>query len=449
MDTKTILIGALVVATIIALVYYLRPVSKPTSNQTVSGIVPIIPPTQLAQSMPTTTSAPVDASVLTPTTTVSDITGSNSSLSTSISKVDVPTNSDLNTTLTLPATITPAPITPAPITPVATTVVPTTTTSAIVPITTILPATTVSPTTVASTTAVASTTTVAPTTTVSPITVVSSPTTTVSPSTAVSSPATTTATTTAATTTTSITSAITNAVTAVVAAIIPKISTAEECEKAGANYRIYYSKTTPRPIQIGSWAQLNPGCSVQTGGDWATHWNTYSAGSDIYNKYTSVPYSFLNSAGISNATDCEKAGINYRIYYNKTTPRPIQIGSWPQLNPGCSVQTGGDWATHWNNNSTGSDIYNRYTTVLPSFINSAGISNATDCEKAGINYRIYSNKTTPRPIQIGSWPQVGPGCSVQSGGDWATHWNNNSAGSDIYNKYTTVLPSFINWTAPK
>jgi hypothetical protein len=147
--------------------------------------------------------------------------------------------------------------------------------------------------------------------------------------------------------------------------------------------------------------------------------------------------------------DCEKAGINYRIYYNKTTPRPIQIGSWPQLNPGCSVQTGGDWATHWNNNSAGSDIYNKYTTVLPSFINSAGISNATDCEKAGANYRIYSNKTTPRPIQIGSWAQLNPGCSVQSGGDWATHWNTYSAGSDIYNKYTTVLPSFINWTAPE
>lgn len=321
--TSTILIGVFVVATIIALAYYLWPVSKPIPNSTLSGIVPIVAPQQLAQSMPAPTQAPVSAPILTDTPVVN--TNTPISVSTPITSVDVPTNSDLNTTLTLPATITPAPITiDTPInTPINTPITP-------------MPAPITTPTTYQTTSAIVPITTqpIADSTTGS----------------------------------TTITGAITGAVAAVVAAITPAISSSADCNTAGANYLKSVNKTHNMPIKIGSWDTIRPGCSVQSGGDWSINWNTNSAGADTKGMYTDVPYSFLNPTTVLSAVDCDKAGTNYRAYYNKTTPRMMQSGSWNDIKPGCSVQSGGDWATHWNTNSAGADTKSMYTEVLPSFI---------------------------------------------------------------------------------
>jgi hypothetical protein len=36
--------------------------------------------------------------------------------------------------------------------------------------------------------------------------------------------------------------------------------------------------TAKRPLQTGSWAHVPPGCTVQSGADWAAHWNTLASG---------------------------------------------------------------------------------------------------------------------------------------------------------------------------
>mmetsp|Transcript_6256 Transcript_6256/g.16195 ORF Transcript_6256/g.16195 Transcript_6256/m.16195 type:complete len:145 (-) Transcript_6256:18-452(-) len=47
-----------------------------------------------------------------------------------------------------------------------------------------------------------------------------------------------------------------------------------------------------------------------------------------------------------------------------------------------------------------------------------------DCLSAAI--AAYGSKVTAtRPLQEGNWDWVPAGCSVQSGGDWAAHYNHN------------------------
>ena len=53
--------------------------------------------------------------------------------------------------------------------------------------------------------------------------------------------------------------------------------------------------------------------------------------------------------------------------------------------------------------------------------------------------------TAKRTMQTGSWHWVPPGCSVQSGGDFAAHWN--TAGGKNDGSYTGVhVSNFIRWT---
>ena len=46
----------------------------------------------------------------------------------------------------------------------------------------------------------------------------------------------------------------------------------------------------------------------------------------------------------------------------------------------------------------------------------------TGCLSSAVK-QFGSKVTAKRPLQTGSWDQVPPGCTVQSGGDWAAHWN--------------------------
>lgn len=71
------------------------------------------------------------------------------------------------------------------------------------------------------------------------------------------------------------------------------------------------------------------------------------------------------------------------------------------------------------------------------------ITTKEDCNQAGMHYLQATGHTPGRPIQVGSWGWVKPGCSVQSGGDWAIHWNTNPAGVDTKNFYTTVDSSHL------
>lgn len=57
--------------------------------------------------------------------------------------------------------------------------------------------------------------------------------------------------------------------------------TKDECEAANAAL-MESGKSASRTLVVGGWHHVPPGCSTQSGGDYAAHWNTLS-GSKILN----------------------------------------------------------------------------------------------------------------------------------------------------------------------
>jgi hypothetical protein len=53
----------------------------------------------------------------------------------------------------------------------------------------------------------------------------------------------------------------------------------------------------------------------------------------------------------------------------------------------------------------------------------------SECD-ASAKLVLPAGKTMGRTIQVGSWPQVPPGCSLQSNGDWTPHYNKGSGKND-------------------
>jgi hypothetical protein len=70
-----------------------------------------------------------------------------------------------------------------------------------------------------------------------------------------------------------------------------------------------------------------------------------------------------------------------------------------------------------------------------------------ECEAAANS--LVPNGHKVRPLQSGSWNYVPPGCSVQSGGDWAVHYNTEKKASNdgSYSPVCKADPSAT--TAPK
>jgi hypothetical protein len=152
---------------------------------------------------------------------------------------------------------------------------------------------------------------------------------------------------------------------------------------------------------------------------------------------------------ITTQDECNRAGNNYLKERGFTPGRPIQAGSWSWVNPGCTVQSGGDWAIHWNSDPNGKDERYHYTTINPSYLNMGSVNTPTnittfeECDRAGNKYLADIGKTPARPIQTGSWYWVLPKCSVQSGGDWAIHWNTDDNGKDNESIYTSVSGYYL------
>eukprot|EP00237_Pycnococcus_provasolii_P011343 CAMPEP_0198709530 /NCGR_PEP_ID=MMETSP1471-20131121/1766_1 /TAXON_ID=41880 /ORGANISM="Pycnococcus provasolii, Strain RCC733" /LENGTH=331 /DNA_ID=CAMNT_0044468881 /DNA_START=334 /DNA_END=1332 /DNA_ORIENTATION=+ len=120
-----------------------------------------------------------------------------------------------------------------------------------------------------------------------------------------------------------------------------------------------------------------------------------------------------------------------------TAKRPdLQVGSWGHVPSGCSVQSGGDWAAHYNTNTamepaggTRASDRSMYTLVGSSATSPYGpFGLAAKCLAAAIATH-GSRVTETRGLQVGNWDWVPTGCSVQKPpdpsrvGDWAAHYN--------------------------
>jgi len=110
-----------------------------------------------------------------------------------------------------------------------------------------------------------------------------------------------------------------------------------------------------------------------------------------------------------------------------TEKRPKLMTSskgWNHVPQGCSVQSGGDWAAHWNvKDGANQGIYSKVGDTGPTITKS-------NCLDRAISQ--YGDKVTKRRkhLSAGGWNHVPQGCSVQSGGDWAAHWNTKDGKDD-------------------
>lgn len=119
-----------------------------------------------------------------------------------------------------------------------------------------------------------------------------------------------------------------------------------------------------RTLQVGSWGHVPTGCSVQSGGDWAAHFNSGKGNNDGgYSPVCSGSYYLTSNRGSASCPSgstavgqdvCQAASLRL-LPPGASQGRTLQAGSWGHVPSGCSVQTGGDWAAHFNSGSGNND----------------------------------------------------------------------------------------------
>jgi len=134
----------------------------------------------------------------------------------------------------------------------------------------------------------------------------------------------------------------------------------------------------------------------------------------------------------------------------------LQQGSWGHVPGGCSSQSGGDWAAHFNSGTPTSEGCGRNmyrlvctgpsppTTSPPTpviyHLAPRGVCECDAGEPVDVTQCLASvqqlaqeqGETMGRTnLQQGSWGHVPGGCSSQSGGDWAAHFNSGTPTSEV------------------
>ena len=116
----------------------------------------------------------------------------------------------------------------------------------------------------------------------------------------------------------------------------------------------------------------------------------------------------------SNCLDRAKAEYGDKVTAKRSK---LTAGNWNHVPQGCSVQSGGIWAAHWNykdgtNDGGYTKVGDTGTTITK--------SNCLDRAKSEYGDKVTAKRSK---LSAGNWNHLPQGCSVQSGGDWAAHWN--------------------------
>jgi uncharacterized protein (DUF1800 family)/uncharacterized protein (DUF1501 family) len=212
-------------------------------------------------------------------------------------------------------------------------------------------------------------------------------------------------------------------------------------------------------LAAGSWGQKPFGCSVQSGGDWAAHFNRNRVGrnSGDYSPVCtgSEPVDQLvahlepeasnacSTESVSEA-DCLEAVRSLLPAGQSQRRKGLVVGSWHRHVPvGCAVQSGGDWTAHFNRASVGSNsgsyspvctgrepLHQLVAHLEPQASNACSTESVSEAEcLEAVRSLLPEGQAQGRTgLAAGSWGHVPAGCSVQSGGDWAAYFNHNTAG---------------------
>jgi len=215
-------------------------------------------------------------------------------------------------------------------------------------------------------------------------------------------------------------------------------------------------------LVAGKWGHVPVGCSVQSGGDWAAHFNRRHHGnndggytpvcSGAEAAATSELIAHLDPQGSNTCStasmseaECLEA-VRLLLPAGQRQGRTgLVAGEWGHVPVGCSVQSRGDWAAHFNRRTDGSND-GGYSPVCvgaaatdqvvahldPQGSNtcSTGSISEEECLEAVVELLPARQRQGRRHLVAGSWGHVPVGCSVQSGGDWAAHFNRRHDGSN-------------------
>jgi len=156
-------------------------------------------------------------------------------------------------------------------------------------------------------------------------------------------------------------------------------------------------------------------------------------------------------AGVSSQDACEKAGSELLEILGQIPGRSIVVGSWTHVSVGCSLQSRGDWAIHYNTRASGGNNDGGYSPVctgLPQFHLAPHGLNQCDfgavvvteelCDFYGEQLLGTLSQTPGRSSVRGSWGHVPVGCSLQSRGDWSIHFNRRTSGGNNDGGYSPV-----------
>ena len=186
------------------------------------------------------------------------------------------------------------------------------------------------------------------------------------------------------------------------------------------------------------------GCIVRcnSSGPEPAQWNSNMAGKNISGEYLEVTLGTVQEQETTKENCLQRSLI---AYGDKVTDgkKCLQSGKFEDAPPGCSVKNGDDWAAYWNDNKD--DINGMrsgdYTTVgsysevklaeRQRLNGAASNDDKADCLQRAITQ--FGSKVTDsrNQLQMGEWSDKPYGCSVESGGDWAAHWNDNKNGKEI------------------
>lgn len=215
---------------------------------------------------------------------------------------------------------------------------------------------------------------------------------------------------------------------------------------------------TNKNLIVGPWSHVPTGCSLKAD-DWTAHYNTAAGG--VKNEVYSLVCTGDPSAHLANAGDnqcdsgssmdqaaCLISAQRVLPHMKSQTRKTLVVGGFAHVPPGCSMESGGDWAAHYNTEA-GATNNGNYSMVCSAVHASA--EKTDQCDRGfsvhesaclGSVQRILPSGSQQGRTTLETGTVSGPaGCSVQSGGisggNWAAYYNTNTgAGND--GDYTLV-----------
>lgn len=201
-------------------------------------------------------------------------------------------------------------------------------------------------------------------------------------------------------------------------------------------------------LVVGNFDEAPPGCSVKNGGDWAAIFNLNANGQNNGDFAPLCdPISYLAPEGgqgcpVTSRSPPQGDCLRTAALFLAASPpvMSLVVDSWTDRPTGCSVTAAGEVSFNLDPSGGNCGDFFPVCTPLASLASQganecpagSGLSSPSEEQCLAAAHDLLPSFLSPGRDDLvsGSWGNVPPGCSVQTGGDWAAHWNSNSEGAN-------------------